>query len=117
MQNYLLLVLSLYAILMTSIVLAFRLGSSHRNRNTFVLATVAVVVCAISWESVFATGSLFGFGPYALTSHTYGYTTLAQPIGLFCIRTGLTVVLALPAALLTLTFFRSNHSPTATHVG
>lgn len=117
MQNYLLLVLSLYAILMTSCVLAFRLGFRHRNRNTFLLATIAAAVCAISWESLFATGSLFGFGPYASALHSYGYTTFAQPIGIFCIRTGLTVVLSLPAALLTLTFLRNNRTPTATPVG
>jgi len=117
MQNYLLLVLSLYAILMTSIVLAFRLGSSYRNRNRFFLATIAAAVCAISWESLFATGSLFGFGPYAWALHSYGYTTFAQPIGIFCIRTGLTVVLALPAALLTLAFLRQNRTTTASQVG
>ena len=116
MQNYLLLVFSLYAILMTSCVLAFRLGSSHRDRGTFFLATIAAAVCAISWESLFATGALLGFGPYVSTLHSYGYTTLTQPVALFCVRTGLTVALAHPAALLTLTFIRTYHTPTATQL-
>ena len=114
MHNYLLLVLSLYAILMTSCVLAFRLGTRSRDRTSaFLLATIAAFICAISWESFFAIGSLFGIGPYAPALHSYGYTTLTQPIGLFCVRTGLTVALALPAALLTLTFFQTNNTPTA----
>ena len=117
MQNYLLLVFSLYAILMTSILLAFRLGSSHRNLNPFFLAAIAAAVCAISWELLFASGSLFGFGPYASALHSYGYATLTQPIGLFCIRTGLTAALAFPAALLTLAFFRTNRTSTATQLG
>lgn len=115
MQSYLLLVLSLYAILMTTCVLTFRLASRHRHRTSpFLLAIIAAFICAISWESVFAIGALIGMGPYASALHSYGYATLPQPIGLFCVRSGLTVALALPPALLTLVYFRTNNTQSAT---
>ena len=108
MLSYLLLVVSLYAILVTAGLIAVQLGTRFGNRvSTFLLATIAAAVCAIFWESFFAVGSIVKIGPYSPVVQSYGYTTLTQPIGLFCIRSGLTAVLALPVALLTLSVSRS----------
>ena len=112
MQDYFLLVFSLYGILMTTCVLAFSLGRFRPSASAVFLAVVAAFICATSWESMFAVGALFGVGPYS--SASYGYTVLIQPLGLFCVRSVLTVALVIPAAWLTLTFFRRNSSLTQT---
>lgn len=112
MHNYIVLVLSLYAILITSCVFTLRLDSRYRDRApAYLMAVVAAIVCGIAWESLFAAGSLLGVGPYAYSVHSYGYVTFVQPIALFCFRTGLTVALALPVAVLTLAYFRTPHAP------
>jgi hypothetical protein len=78
--------------------------------SSLYVALLAALIAAVVFESLFVICSLAGAGPYSALPNVYGYSTLTQPILLFCVRATLTGFLAGPAAWFTLVCFRPSNS-------